>query len=44
MEASIINSQVLKIFSVFKRGGLMAEEGLMEEDWNDGRNWRKKII
>jgi hypothetical protein len=24
--------------------GLMREKGLMEEDWNDRRNWRKKII
>jgi len=25
-------------------GGLMGEKGLMEEDWNDRGNWRKKII
>jgi len=25
-------------------GGLMREKGLMEEDWNDRGNWRKKII
>jgi len=24
--------------------GLMGEKGLMEEDWNDIGNWRKKII
>jgi hypothetical protein len=24
--------------------GLMGEKRLMEEDWNDGSNWRKKII
>jgi hypothetical protein len=24
--------------------GLMGEKGLMEEDWNDRNNWRKKII
>jgi len=24
--------------------GLMGEKGLMEEDWNDRDNWRKKII
>jgi hypothetical protein len=24
--------------------GLMGEKGFMEEDWNDGNNWRKKII
>jgi hypothetical protein len=24
--------------------GLMGETGLMEEDWNDKSNWRKKII
>ena len=24
--------------------GLMEEKGLMEEDWNDRDNWRKKII
>ena len=24
--------------------GLMGEKGLMEEDWNDGSNWRKKVI
>jgi len=24
--------------------GLMGEKGLMEEDWNDISNWRKKII
>jgi hypothetical protein len=24
--------------------GLMGERGLMEEDWNDRSNWRKKII
>jgi hypothetical protein len=24
--------------------GLMGEKGLTEEDWNDGSNWRKKII
>jgi hypothetical protein len=24
--------------------GLMREKGLMEEDWNDRGNWRKKII
>jgi hypothetical protein len=23
---------------------LMGEKGLMEEDWNDRNNWRKKII
>jgi hypothetical protein len=25
-------------------GGLMGEKGLMEEDWSDRNNWRKKII
>ena len=24
--------------------GLMGEKGLIEEDWNDRANWRKKII
>ena len=24
--------------------GLMGENGLKEEDWNDRSNWRKKII
>jgi hypothetical protein len=24
--------------------GLMGEKGLMEEDWNNRSNWRKKII
>ena len=24
--------------------GLMGEKGLMEEDWNDKGNWRKKIL
>jgi hypothetical protein len=24
--------------------GLMGEKGLMEEYWNDRRNWRKKIL
>jgi hypothetical protein len=24
--------------------GLMGEKGLVEEDWNDRHNWRKKII
>ena len=24
--------------------GLMGEKGLMEEDWNDGSNWRNKVI
>ena len=24
--------------------GLMEEKGLLEEDWNDRDNWRKKII
>ena len=24
--------------------GLMEEKGLMEEDWNDRSNWRKKIL
>jgi hypothetical protein len=24
--------------------GLMGGKGLMEEDWNDRNNWRKKII
>jgi len=24
--------------------GQMWERGLMEEDWNDRRDWRKKII
>jgi hypothetical protein len=24
--------------------GLMGEKGLMEEDWNDRDNWRKKIL
>ena len=24
--------------------GLMGEKGLMEEDWNDRGNWRKKMI
>jgi len=24
--------------------GLMGEKGLMEEDWNDRGNWRRKII
>jgi hypothetical protein len=23
---------------------LMGEKGLVEEDWNDRHNWRKKII
>ena len=25
-------------------GGLMGEKELMEEDWNDRDNWRKRII
>jgi hypothetical protein len=24
--------------------GLMGEKGLIEEDWNDRNNWRKKMI
>jgi hypothetical protein len=24
--------------------GLMGEKGLVEEDWNNRQNWRKKII
>jgi len=24
--------------------GLMGEKGLIEEDWNNSSNWRKKII
>jgi hypothetical protein len=24
--------------------GLTGEKGLVEEDWNDRKNWRKKII
>jgi hypothetical protein len=24
--------------------GLMGEKGLVEEDWNDRHNWKKKII
>jgi hypothetical protein len=24
--------------------GLMGEKGLVEEDWSDRHNWRKKII
>jgi len=24
--------------------GLLGEKGLMEEDWNDRGNWRKKIV
>jgi len=24
--------------------GLMGEKGLMEEDWNERGDWRKKII
>jgi hypothetical protein len=24
--------------------GLVGEKGLMEEDWNDRSNWRKKIM
>jgi hypothetical protein len=24
--------------------GLMGERGLLEEDWNDRQNWRKKVI
>jgi hypothetical protein len=24
--------------------GLMGEKGLIEEDWNDRSNWRKKIL
>jgi hypothetical protein len=24
--------------------GLMDEKGLLEDDWNDRHNWRKKII
>jgi hypothetical protein len=24
--------------------GLLGKESLMEEDWNDRSNWRKKII
>jgi hypothetical protein len=24
--------------------GLVAEKGLVEEDWNDRHNWRKKIM
>jgi hypothetical protein len=24
--------------------GLMSEKELVEEDWNDRHNWRKKII
>jgi hypothetical protein len=24
--------------------GLMGEKGLLDEDWNDRTNWRKKII
>jgi hypothetical protein len=25
-------------------GGLVGEKGLVEGDWNDRHNWRKKII
>ena len=25
-------------------GGMMVEKELMEEDWNDRGNWRKKIL
>jgi hypothetical protein len=24
-------------------GGLIGEKGLVEEEWNDRHNWRKKI-
>jgi hypothetical protein len=24
--------------------GVMGEKGLMEDDWKDRRNWRKKIL
>ena len=24
--------------------GMMGEKGLVEEDWNDGDEWRKKIL
>jgi len=24
--------------------GLLGEKGLMEDDWNDRSNWRKKIL
>jgi len=24
--------------------GVMGEKGLMEDDWNDRSNWRKKIL
>jgi hypothetical protein len=30
--------------SLFPLMGLMGEKGLMEEDWNDRGNWRKKIL
>jgi len=25
-------------------GGLMGEKGLIEDDWKDRSNWRKKIL
>jgi len=31
-------------FLGLKAAGLMGGKGLMEEDWNDRGNWRKKII
>ena len=33
-----------KLACVEEIRGLMEEKRLMEEDWNDRKNWRKKII
>jgi hypothetical protein len=41
-----LHAQIFNTFITWAEGirGLMGEKGLMEEDWNDRSNWRKKII
>jgi hypothetical protein len=39
-----MNDDIIIIIIITEIRGLMGEKGLVEEDWNDKHNWRKKII
>ena len=41
---ALLGGATILVVSRLRVKGLMGEKGMMEEDWNDRSNWRKKII
>ena len=41
---ALLGGATILVVSRLRVKGLMGEKGMMEEDWNDRSNWRKKIL